>query len=173
VHLKTLIFINGPNGVGKSTTCERLFRRLPHSSRLDSEWCRMINPFDLTPEIELLAERHISLLLRGYLECSLVEHVIFSYGLHGPRKRIWERVLHNLRDLSYGLLPITLTCSEDENARRMIQDGRDVPGYVQRSLQARVAYEGLPYPVIDSTGLSVDETVDQILLLLQESRVNA
>ncbi len=171
--MKSLLFIHGPNGVGKSTTCERLFRRLPHSSRLDSDWCRMINPFDLMPEIELLAERHISVLLRGYLECSLVEHVIFSYGLHGPLKRIWERVLHNLQDMSFHLLPITLTCSEEENTRRMIQDGRDAAGYIQHSLQTRVVYGGLPYPVIDSTGLSVDETVDNILMLLQESHSKA
>jgi len=171
--MKTLIFIHGPNGVGKSTTCKRLFRRLPHSSWLDSEWCRMINPFDLTPETELLAERHISLLLRGYLECSLVEHVIFCYGLHGPRQRIYDRVLHNLDDLSFHLLPITLTCSEEENTRRIIQDGRDAPGYIQHSLRARDVYEGLPYPVMDSTGLSVEETVDHILLLLQESQINA
>jgi hypothetical protein len=131
----------------------------------------MINPFDLTPEIEALAERHISVLLRGYLECSLVEHVIFTYGLHGPRKRIWERVLHNLQDLSFHLLPITLTCSEEENIRRMIQDGRDAAGYIQRSLQSRAVYDGLPYPVIDTTGLSVEETVDHILLHLQESRI--
>lgn len=167
--MKTLIFIHGPNGVGKSTTCARLFQRLPHSSRLDSEWCRMINPFDLTPEIEVLAERHISVLLRGYLECSLVEHAIFSYAFHGPRKRIWERVLHNLQDLSFHLLPITLTCSEEENVRRMIQDGRDDAGYMQHSLQTRIVYEGLPYPIIDSTRLSVDKTVDNILMLLQES----
>ena len=171
--MKTLIFIHGPNGVGKSTTCDRLFKRLPHSSRLESEWCRMINPFDLTPEIELLTERHMSVLLLGYLECSLVEHVILSYSLHGPRKRIWERVLHNLQDQSFHLLPITLTCSEEENARRMLQDGRDAAGYIQHSLQSRVLYEGLPYPVIDSTGLSVDETVDHILMLLQESHHTA
>jgi ribose 1,5-bisphosphokinase PhnN len=171
--MKMLIFIHGPNGVGKSTTCARLFRRLPHASWLDSEWCRMINPFDLTPEIEALAERHISVLLRGYLECSLVEHVIFCYGLHGPRQRIYERVLRNLDDLSFHLLPITLNCSEEENIRRMRQDGRDVPGYIQRSLQARAVYEGLPYQVIDSTGLSVEETVDHILQLLQESQTTA
>ena len=78
-------------------------------------------------------------------------------------------MLYNLQDLSFHLLPITLTCNEEENARRMIQDGRDAAGHIQHSLQTRVVYEGLPYPVIDSTGLSVDETVDQILLLLQES----
>ncbi len=133
----------------------------------------MINPFSFTPETELLVEQHITSLLRGYLECSLVEHVIFSYGFHRPRKRIWERVLHNLQDLSFHLLPITLTCSEEESARRMLQDGRDAAGYIQHSLQTRVVYEGLPYPVIDSTDLSVDETVDHILMLLQKSHNKA
>jgi len=168
--MKTLLSIHGSDGVGKSTVCRRLLQRLPHSAWLESEWCRMINPFDLTPEIEALAERHISVLLRGYLECSLVEHVIFSYGLHGPRKRIWERVLHNQRDLSFHLLPITLTCSEEENTRRMIQDGRNAAGYMQHALQTRVVYEGLPYPVLDSTRVPVEDAVEKILALLQEDK---
>ncbi len=68
--MKSLIFIHGPNGVGKSTVYARLLQRLPQLSWLDSEWCRMINPFEFTPEIEQLVEKQMSALLRGYLECS-------------------------------------------------------------------------------------------------------
>lgn len=83
--MKKLLFIHGPNGVGKSSACRLLHERLPNSAWLESEWCRRTNPFAYTPEIEVLAERSISFLLRNYLECSQVDCVIFSYGFHGPR----------------------------------------------------------------------------------------
>jgi len=144
--MKTLIFIHGPNGVGKSTACARLHRRLPGSARLESEWCRMINPFTFTPEVEALTERNMTHLLRGYLECSTVDHIIFTWGLHGPRQRIWLRVLDNLRDLPFHLLPIVLTCSEEENIRRMTQDGR-IPERIRYALQARPLPDREPFAI--------------------------
>ncbi len=163
--LKSLIFVNGPNGVGKSTACALLHRRLPCSSLLESEWCRTINPFDLTPEAESLTESNMSVLLSNYLQCSLVDHVILSYGLHGPRKRIFESVLRNLRDIEFLLLPITLVCSEEENVRRMMRDGRDTER-IRRGLQTRLVYERLENPVIDTTHLTVEDTVAEILAIL-------
>jgi len=123
--MKHLLFLHGPNGVGKSTACALLHRRLPRSAWLESGWCRTINPFDFTPEIEALTERNVMLLLRGYLECSTVDCVIFYWGLHGPRQRIWDRVLDSLRDVPFHLLPITLTCCEAKHIRRMTQNGRE------------------------------------------------
>lgn len=165
--MKTLIFINGPNGVGKSTLCSSLIKRLPHSSWLESEWCRCINPFDLTPEIAEMTVVNMTTLLRGYLQCSLVDYVIFNYGLHGPRKRIFENVIDNLRDISFRLLPITLMCSEEENINRMIHNGR-YPERIQSGLKTRQLYENSIYQTIDTTKLTVDETVAEILAILQD-----
>lgn len=163
--MKSLLFIHGPNGVGKTTVCARLHRRLAQSSWLDSEWCRMINPFDLTPEVEALTERHMSVLLRGYLECSLVQYVVFNYGLHGPRKRIFENVMSSLSDLRFDFVPIILTCSEAENVRRMRQDGRDEER-IQRGLGIRALYEELEGRRIDTTDLTVEQTVEAILAMV-------
>lgn len=164
--MKYLILINGPNGVGKSTACELLHQRLPHSSWLESEWCRSINPFSFTPETELLVVNNMSMLLRNYLRCSLVNYVIFSYGFHGPRKLIFEKLLHNLQDIEFTLLPITLICSEVENARRMTQDGRDAERIQRALIQTRPLYENPENPAIDTTHLTVEETVDEILKIL-------
>lgn len=163
--MPTLLILLGPNGVGKSTTADCLHARLPRSARLESEWCRMINPFDLTPEVEALTVRNLSTLLRGYLECSLVDTVIFTYGLHGPRRRIYDAVLENLCDLDFRLLPVVLTCSEEENKRRMAEDGRNHVR-LAHALTVRPLYDALDYPVIDTTGLTVEESVDVLLALL-------
>lgn len=66
--MKKLIFIHGPNGVGKSTLCKKLNQVLSNSAWLESEWCRCINPFNFKQEIELITEKNMSFILRSYLE---------------------------------------------------------------------------------------------------------
>lgn len=164
--MKTLILIIGPNGVGKSTTCELLHRRLPRSSWLDSDWCRLVNPFEFTPEIESLIANNMSALLGNYLQCSQVDYVIFSYGFHGPRKRIFEEVLRNLSAIEFRLLTIMLFCSEEENTRRMMKDWRE-PERIRRGLETRLQYQNTDNPRIETTHLSVEGTVEEILGILQ------
>ncbi len=43
-----LIVIIGPNGVGKSPVAKSLLSRYPKSAFVDSDWCRVINPFPFT-----------------------------------------------------------------------------------------------------------------------------
>lgn len=165
--MKKLIFIHGPNGVGKSTLCKNLFSKLQNSAWLESEWCRMITPFTFNDEITRMVEKNLSFMLRSYLECSTVEYVIFSYGYHGPRKQIFENILKNLSDIDYKLVPIIVTCSYEENRRRMIADTRD-EARITRALEARSVYEGLDCPTIETTDLSVDETVNRVLEILED-----
>jgi len=40
-----LIVVNGPPGVGKSTVCNIVRRRLAPSVWLDGDWCWMMSPF--------------------------------------------------------------------------------------------------------------------------------
>jgi len=162
---KTLIFVCGPNGVGKSTTCRRLNERLPYSARVDSDWCRCVNPWEFSEELIELNVMNLTALLGNYLRCGYVRYVIFPYGLHGPRKRIFDRTMAALADIGHHFVPVLLTCETDENVRRMQQDGRD-PRRIERALEARGVYEGLRYPAIDTTHLSVDEVVDRVLELL-------
>jgi len=91
-----LIFIHGPNGVGKSTLCKELHQRLENSAWLESEWVRTINPFILNDEIEKLTEDNMTFLLRNYLNCSMIKYVIFNWGFHGRRKEIFNRVLKGM-----------------------------------------------------------------------------
>lgn len=162
---KNLIFIHGPAGIGKSTACALLHSRLPRSAWLESEWCGKTNPFDWSPEKQALVERNMSFLLRSYLECSILDHVILNWGLHSPRKQILGRVLDHLRDLEYRCVPIILLCSETEQVRRMKADSRSEIR-IQRSLGTRCLYEDKHAHTIDTTDLTVEDTVDRILELL-------
>ena len=90
--MSTLIFIHGPNGVGKSTVCRTVHGRLAHSAWLESEWCRMTNPFAWNEALIALTIHNMAHLLRGYLSCEWIDYVLFPYGFHGPRQHIWDTV---------------------------------------------------------------------------------
>lgn len=163
--MKKLIFIHGPNGVGKSSLCKVLNSKLVNSAWLESEWCRMTNPFIFNDEIVKLVEKNISFMLRSYLECSTLEYVIFNYGLHGPRKQIFNNIMKNLSDIDFKFVPITITCSYDENRARMIKDGRDEER-INRALAVRNIYDNLDNPIIDTSNMSIDESVCKVLELM-------
>ena len=164
--MNTFVFITGPNGVGKSTVCKAIHHRLSHSAWLESEWCRMTNPFILNEETISLTTNNITHMLRSYLACAWLDYVIFSYGFHGPRQQIWETVLRNLGDIPYTFVPITLTCGEEGHIARMTGDGRD-QARIQRALAGRYLYDALPYPTIDTTHLTVNQTADRVIEIVQ------
>jgi energy-coupling factor transporter ATP-binding protein EcfA2 len=162
----TLLLIHGPNGVGKSTVCRAVHQLLPHSAWLESEWCRMTNPFIWNEDIIALAKHNISQMLRGYLTCHYLDYVIFPYGFHWPRRQIWDTVLSNLADIPYLLAPITLTCGEEEHIARMTHDGRD-PARIERALATRYLYDTLPYPKIDTTFKTVSQIAERVIEIVQ------
>ncbi len=128
----------------------------------------MTNPFLLNDATISLTVNNITHMLRGYLTCTWLDYVVFSYGFHGPRQQIWEAILSNLRDISYTFVPITLTCEESEHIVRMARDGRD-PTRIRRALAARNLYNALPYPTIDTTYLTGNQTAERVIEIVRES----
>jgi cytidylate kinase len=165
--MSTFVLIHGPNGVGKSTVCKAVHHQLSRSAWLESEWCRMTNPFTWNEEMISLTTNNITHMLHSYLSCAWLDYVIFSYGFHGPRQQIWDTVRNNLQDIPHTFVPITLTCAEQEHIERMTRDGRD-QARIQRALDARHIYEALPYPRIDTTHLTIKQTADRIIEIVQE-----
>jgi len=161
--MKRLVFICGPNGVGKSTLCRALVEKLPGSAYVDSDPCRVMNPFVLDDVTIPVIAANISGMMRNYFACSYVDTVIFSYGLHGRRREVFDRIMALLADVEYQFLPLLLICSEKENLRRMKTDNRDM-ARIHRALEvSRAAFEDLDYPVLDVTELSVEATVENVL----------
>jgi adenylate kinase family enzyme len=164
--MKRLVFIHGPNGVGKSTTCKLLHEKTQGSAWVESEWARRINPFTFTEEIERMTENNLTQLLRSYLELSVVETVFFNWGLYGPREKIFKRVMRNISDMEYQYIPILITCSERENINRMKLDQRS-DLRISRGIKIRNLYENPECNVIDSTDLTPMEVADYVLELLE------
>lgn len=159
-----LIVIIGPNGVGKSSVAKSLLTRQLQSAFVDSDWCRVINPFPFTDRTKELVTDNIYCLLRNYLQCKDIDYVIFTYGFHGKRKAIFDEVLHRLEKekINFECFMIILKCSLDENIRRMIEDGRE-ENRIQRGIDNTFHfYNRYDYPTIDTTELEIDQAAERI-----------
>lgn len=160
--MKTVLFICGSNGIGKTTICKAMVKQLPHSAYVDTDPCRFINPNVLDDETIPTIRKNISDLIRNYLDSTFAQTVIFSYGFHGRRKEIFDGIMDDLSAHTFHFIPLLLVCDEAENIRRMVCDGRDGKR-IQRALaSSRNAYADVNYPTIDISALSVDEAIARI-----------
>lgn len=160
--MKDLLFLCGPNGIGKTTICRSILSRLPGSAYVDSDGCRMMNPFVLDDTTIPTIAKNISGLIGNYLACDAVHTVIFSYGFHGRRKEVFDRVMRALPIHRPRFVPFHLVCGEEENMRRIRADGRTTDrGALEIS---RSAFSDIEYPKIDITDLSADEAATRIIL---------
>ena len=161
--MKTVLFLCGANGVGKTTVCQYMVEHTPHTAYVDSDACRLMNPFVLDDVTIPVIADNISSLIRHYLQCEYVETVLFSYGFHGRRKEVFSRVMESLNGLSFEFIPVMLVCEETENVRRMRSDGRDEERILRAIAVSRNAFEGVDYPVLDVTEMSVEQTAAAVL----------
>jgi len=161
--MKNLLFICGLNGIGKTTICKEIVRKLPNSAYVDSEPCRMMNPFILSDETIPTIAKNISDLIINYMDCPLVNTVIFSYGFHGRRREVFEKVMMAVAAREFHFIPFLLVCSEEENIKRMEADNRS-PDRIRRAIEeSRKAFNDIPYPRIDITNLSISEAAERII----------
>ena len=159
--MKRVIMLCGPNGVGKTSICRALLRVTPRSAYVDSDPLRLMNPFVLNDETIPTIAKNLGDVIVNYLECPAVETVFFSYGLHGRRREVLERVLRRLEGVR--VLPFVMECSEEENVRRMRADGRDEARIARALAFSRGVYADVPYPRVDVTALSAQEAAQEIL----------
>ncbi len=166
--MKQLIVIIGPNAVGKSTTAKKIIEQNPKSAYVDSDWCRTINPFQLTDITKQIVVENIYCLLRNYLICEEITTVVFTYSWHGDRKEMYESVIQKLRSdgIEFQENIVILKCSEVENRKRAIADGRDEER-IERGMKHTFAfYNGYHYPCIDTTDMTPTEVAEKIISLI-------
>ena len=161
--MKNILFLCGPNGIGKTTICKCILSLLPGSAYVDSDGCRMMNPFVLDDGTIPTIAKNISGLIGNYLACDSVQTVILSYGFHGRRKEVFDRVMGALPLCEIRFLPFQLICGEEENLRRLKAGGRNTDR-IKRALEvSRKAYEEIEYPEVDITELSANAAAKRII----------
>ena len=166
--MKQLIVIIGPNAVGKTTTAKRMIEKLPQTAYVDSDWCRCMNPFSLTEITREIVKENIYCLLYNYLTCAEINTVVFTHSWHGGRKDIYDRVIKQLKNdgIEFKESIIILKCSEAENIRRAVKDDRDEKRIERGIKNTFYFYNEFDYPCVDTTSMSTNEVVEQILKIV-------
>lgn len=162
--MKTLFFINGPMGVGKTAVCGRLLRRLEASAYLDGDWCWNINPFRVTDETKAMVMDNITAVLSRFLACPELDCIIFSWVMHQPE--IAQTILGRLDLSETNVRQYTLLCTESTLQNRIEQDihgGLRSGDVCEHSLNYLPLYDQQNTTKIMTDNLSLDEIVDQIL----------
>ncbi len=161
--MKNLLFLCGPNGIGKTTISKEIVRILPNSAYVDSDWCRIMNPFVLNDDTIPVISNNISSMILSYFNCPIVETVIFSYGFHGRRKEVFENVVRKSAEFPYNFIPYLLWCGEEENIKRMKIDGRSAEQIERTINQSRKSFDGVTYEKMDITDMSVNQAANAII----------
>lgn len=161
--MKTLIFINGPMGVGKTAVCRELLERLTPGVYLDGDWCWNMNPFQVTDETKSMVMDNITALLSRFLACSELDYVIFGWVMHRPE--ITQSILKRLELSDVKVFQYTLLCSEQTLRRRIegdIQAGVRSRDALERSLAYLPLYDSQDTVKIMTDGRSAQETAEII-----------
>ena len=151
-------------GVGKTTVCQILKRKLPQAVFLDGDWCWDADPFLVTDETKAMVMDNICHLLNNFLRCPAYENVIFCWVMH--QQDIVDEILARLDTEGVVVRAISLVCSPEALRARLARDveaGLRQEDIIRRSVERLSLYEALSTEKLDISGLSAEEAAEQIL----------
>ena len=161
--MKQLYLIAGTMGVGKTTVCQALKRKLSRSVFLDGDWCWDMHPFQVTSETKEMVMQNICFLLNSFLHCSAFEHVIFCWVMH--EQAILDELLSRLDLENCAVHAAALICSEDALRGRLQKDidaRLRQPDVLERSLARLPLYDKLEVQKIDVSAKSAEEVAREL-----------
>lgn len=161
--MKTLYFIGGTMGVGKTAVSQQLKKDLKNSVFLDGDWCWDASPFQVNEETKAMVLRNICCLLNSFLHCSAYENVIFCWVMH--EQSIIDSIVRELDTDNCGIKNISLVADEknltdriNADIARGIRTADDIP----RSIARIPLYQALDTIKIDTSNKTVQEIADEI-----------
>ena len=170
MHMKHLILVGGPMGVGKTAVCQELKLLLHKSVFLDGDWCWDMHPFSVTQETKAMVMDNIAHLLSNFLRCSEIEHVILGWVMH--EQAIIDGLLARLPLEACEVISVSLICDAATLIGRLQRDidaGIRTPDVLLRSLARLEQYSALNTRRIDTTGKTIRETAQAISALLHDA----
>jgi len=160
-----LIFVGGAPGVGKTATCERLYRSMPDSIMLDGDdlWCRM-NPFRIDQRTISMIEKNITTVLQNFLEAGF-STIILSWVLH--KEEIVDRLLKSLEDRTFSFYWFTLVCDQDTLRSRWTSTHSSSDDFKHASARLQQTRLLTQSHIIDTTAISFEEVVRIVVERIQ------
>ena len=164
--MKTLYLIGGTMGVGKTTVCQILKKKMEKAVFLDGDWCWDADPFQVNEETKAMVMDNICHLLNNFIHCSAYETVIFCWVMH--EQRIIQQILSSLDLTDCDVQIISLVCSEaalTERLQRDIQAGIRQEDVLERSIRRIRLYDKLATVKIDVSEISAESAAQQIMAM--------
>jgi len=158
---KHLIIINGPAGVGKSTTCEKLRNRLPNSVNLDGEYLWDMNPRPKTKAIKKMYRENVDFVLKNFLSHSEIEYVIYHWlSIHAEDFEQLKKRLELQEDVN--VYRFNLVCSDEDLMKRIVEQP-EKKRIFEKSKELMEICVSLGGITIDSTGKDPREVAQEII----------
>ena len=164
--MKKLYLIGGTMGVGKTTVCRALQKKLPHCVFLDGDWCWDMSPFVVNEETKAMVMDNICHLLQNFLRCTAYENIIFCWVMH--EQSIIDDILSRLDVGETEVKTISLIASEKAITARLEKDvanGIRTPDVIERSVARIPLYKKLDTVKIDTDEKTVDAVAEEIAAL--------
>lgn len=164
--MKKLYFIGGTMGVGKTTTCQKLKKKLDNSVLLDGDWCWDSHPFIVNDETKRIVKENICFMLNNFINSSSYQNIIFCWVMH--QQEIIDELLSSLNLKDVEVVSISLICDQDVLKMRLMKDvesGKRHESIIERTIQRLSLYHSLNTIKIDVSHKTVDEVVEKIIKL--------
>lgn len=161
---KKLIIINGTMGIGKSSICKEILKRLKYAVWLDGDWCWMMNPWIITEENKKMVEENIVFLLRNFLNNPTYRYIVFSWVIH--KNEIYDILLNPLKDLDFEVDKITLMVNKNELINRLKKDSRDKES-IKKSINRLEKYRSIDSVKIDISEDTPETAAEKIIEIVK------
>ncbi|WP_077612342.1 AAA family ATPase [Clostridium sp. Marseille-P2415] len=162
--MKNLYMVGGTMGVGKTTTCRIMMRKLNSSVFLDGDWCWDMHPFQITEETKQMVIENICFILNNFIKCSVYENIVFCWVMH--QQAIIDDILSRLETANCNVHAISLICSEEALQDRLRKDvvaGIRAEDVIRRSIERIPLYEKLNTHKIDVSKIFPEQAADFII----------
>lgn len=159
--MKTLYLIGGTMGVGKTTVCQILKKKMDKAVFLDGDWCWDADPFLVNDETKKMAMENICFLLNNFIHCSAYDNIIFCWVMH--QQEIIDQILEQLDTEACSVKIISLLCSEKMLRKRLEKDvllGVRTEDVINRSIERIPLYKKLPTEKIDTSEITAEQVAD-------------
>lgn len=169
--MKNLYLIGGTMGVGKTTTCQIMKRKLNNSVFLDGDWCWDMNPFIVNDETKTMVMNNICYLLNNFIESSVYENIIFCWVMH--EQNIIDGILSRVNTDECNVHLISLICDKDSLKSRLQKDvdkGIRTDDIINRSLERLKLYNNLLTQKVDISTLTPTEVAEYIIKITIENK---
>lgn len=164
--MKKLYLVGGTMGVGKTTVCQILKKKMDKAVFLDGDWCWDADPFLVNDETKKMVMENISFLLNNFIHCSAYDNIIFCWVMH--EQEIINQLLERLDTKECTIKIISLLCREKQLVDRLKKDvclGLRTAEVIKRSVERIPLYGKLQTEKIDTSEITVEQTADIILKL--------